>query len=135
MIYDSGSAPRGSIFSPRETSPESTNPESITNHELATNPSDPSLSPSSAYDSCKIAQARFRPGRSGDSPANNLSSLFARKRKHDGATRGLALKPLPHGRVRPFHQKSTCLRQLTLGPYAMQTWSRNPQNVEATKPW
>ena len=25
----------------------------------------------------------------------------------------------------PFHQKSTCLAQLTLGPYVVQIWSRN----------
>ena len=25
-----------------------------------------------------------------------------------------------------FHQKSTCLTQLTLGPYAVQIWSRDP---------
>ena len=31
----------------------------------------------------------------------------------------------PHGGVRPFHQKSTCLTQLTLGPYVVQIWSRN----------
>ena len=31
----------------------------------------------------------------------------------------------PHGGVRPFHQMSTCLTQLTLGPYVVQTWSRN----------
>ena len=32
---------------------------------------------------------------------------------------------LPHGELRPFHQKSTCLTQLTLGPYVMQIWPRN----------
>ena len=26
---------------------------------------------------------------------------------------------------RPFHQKSSCLTQLTLGPYVVQIWSRN----------
>ena len=31
----------------------------------------------------------------------------------------------PHGRVRPFHQKSTCITQLTLGPIEVQIWSRN----------
>jgi len=31
----------------------------------------------------------------------------------------------PHGGVRPFHQKSICLAQLTLGRYAVQIWSRN----------
>ena len=35
----------------------------------------------------------------------------------------------PHGGVQPFHQKSTCLTQLTLGPYLVQSWSRNtPKN-------
>jgi len=33
--------------------------------------------------------------------------------------------PLPHGGVHPFHQKSTCSTQLTLGPYVGQIWSRN----------
>jgi len=37
----------------------------------------------------------------------------------------------PHGGVRPFLQKSTCLTQLT---YVVQMWSRNPQKFEATKP-
>jgi len=32
---------------------------------------------------------------------------------------------LPHGGVRPFHQKSTCLTQLTLGPYVVHNWSRD----------
>ena len=40
----------------------------------------------------------------------------------------------PHGGVRPFHQKSTCLPQLTSGPYVVQIWSRSPRNCEATKP-
>ena len=31
----------------------------------------------------------------------------------------------PHGGVRPLHQKSTCLTQLSRGPYAVQIWSRN----------
>jgi len=31
----------------------------------------------------------------------------------------------PHGGVRPFHQKSTCLTQLTLVPKVVQIWSRN----------
>jgi len=33
-------------------------------------------------------------------------------------------KSLPHGGVRPFHHKSTCPAQLTLGPYVVQIWSR-----------
>ena len=40
----------------------------------------------------------------------------------------------PHGGVRPFHQKSTCLAQLTLGPYAVQIWTRYGRNFDATKP-
>ena len=32
----------------------------------------------------------------------------------------------PHGGARPFHQKSTCLTQFTLGPYVLQIWSRDP---------
>jgi len=31
----------------------------------------------------------------------------------------------PHGGVRPFHQKSTCLTQLTFGHYVVQNRSRN----------
>jgi len=42
--------------------------------------------------------------------------------------------PQPHGGVRPFHQKSTCLKQLTLEPCVVQIWSRNPRISEATKP-
>ena len=30
----------------------------------------------------------------------------------------------PHGGVRPFHQKSTCLTQLSLGPCMVQIWPR-----------
>jgi len=32
---------------------------------------------------------------------------------------------VPHGGVRPVHQKSTCITQLALGPYVVQIWSRN----------
>jgi hypothetical protein len=32
----------------------------------------------------------------------------------------------PHGGVRHFHEKSTCLTQLTLGRCVVQIWSRNP---------
>ena len=35
----------------------------------------------------------------------------------------------PHGGVRPFHQKSTCLTRLTLGSYVVQIWSRDPRNL------
>ena len=31
----------------------------------------------------------------------------------------------PHGGLRPFHQKSTCLTQLTFGACVLQIWSRN----------
>ena len=31
----------------------------------------------------------------------------------------------PHGGVRPFHQKLTCLTQSTLGPDVVKMWSRN----------
>ena len=31
----------------------------------------------------------------------------------------------PHGGVPPFHRKSTCLTQSTLGPYFVQIWSRS----------
>ena len=47
--------------------------------------------------------------------------------------RPLMRVPAHHG-VRTFHKKSTCLTQLTLGPYVVHIWSRNPQHVEATKP-
>jgi len=39
----------------------------------------------------------------------------------------------PHGGARPFHQKSTCLTQLTSGPYVVQIWSRNVRKSERTK--
>ena len=32
---------------------------------------------------------------------------------------------VPNGGVRPFHQKSTCITQFTLGPNVAQMWSRN----------
>jgi len=40
----------------------------------------------------------------------------------------------PHGGVRPFQQKSSCLTQLTLGPNVEQLWSRNVRKSERTKP-
>ena len=44
--------------------------------------------------------------------------------------------PLPHGAVRFFHPKSTCLTQSTLGPRAVQIWSRDARKFEllVTKP-
>ena len=38
------------------------------------------------------------------------------------------IRSQPHGGVRPFHQKSTCLTRLTLGPNVVQIWSRYPSN-------
>ena len=35
---------------------------------------------------------------------------------------------MPRGGVRPFHQKLTCTKQITLGPYVVQIWSRNIPN-------
>jgi hypothetical protein len=40
----------------------------------------------------------------------------------------------PHGGVRPFHQKSTCLTQSTSRPYVVQILSRYPPNLEGTNP-
>ena len=34
----------------------------------------------------------------------------------------------------PFIKNQLVSMQLILGPYVLQTWSRNPQNFEATKP-
>ena len=39
--------------------------------------------------------------------------------------RSLNIEAILHGGVRPFHQKSACLTQLTGGPYVVQSWSRN----------
>ena len=33
----------------------------------------------------------------------------------------------PHDGLRPFHEKSTCLKQMTLGPYVVESWSLTPQ--------
>ena len=41
---------------------------------------------------------------------------------------------VPHGGVRPFHQKSTCPKQLTLGPCVVQIWSRAPRNSAGSNP-
>jgi len=38
---------------------------------------------------------------------------------------GCAEVSVPHGRVRPFHQKSNCLTQLTFGQNVVQVWSRD----------
>jgi len=40
----------------------------------------------------------------------------------------------PHGGLRPFHQKSTCLTQLTSGPYVVHISSRYGRNFDPTKP-
>jgi len=39
-----------------------------------------------------------------------------------------------HGAARPFHQKSTCLTQSTLGPYVVQIWSRTTPSLGRTNP-
>ena len=39
---------------------------------------------------------------------------------------------VPHGGLRPFHQKSTRLTSLTLGPNVVHNRSRNPRIPEAT---
>jgi len=38
-----------------------------------------------------------------------------------------AVRYRPHGGLRPFHQKSTHLTELTSGPYLVQIWSRYVQ--------
>ena len=38
----------------------------------------------------------------------------------------------PHGGLRPFHQKLTCLTHLSSGPRVVQIWSRHPPNLEGT---
>jgi len=38
----------------------------------------------------------------------------------------LDLVHFPHDGVRPFHQKSTCITKLTLGPCVVRIWSRYP---------
>ena len=40
----------------------------------------------------------------------------------------------PHGGVRPFQKKSTCLTQLTLGPDVVHIWSRDVRKFELTTP-
>ena len=57
-----------------------------------------------------------------------LSGFGFRTRKTEPETRNLEpqnRKPRPHGGVRPFHSKSTCITQSTLGPHLAQIWSRN----------
>ena len=41
---------------------------------------------------------------------------------------------LPHGGLRPFHQKSTCPSKLTLQPCVAQIWSRNTRDFEPLRP-
>jgi len=43
-------------------------------------------------------------------------------------------KSRPHGGVRPLHQKSTGILQLTLEPCVVQIWSRTPPILGGTKP-
>ena len=35
----------------------------------------------------------------------------------------------PHDGLRPFHQKSICITQWTLGPYVVHIWSCNPPKL------
>ena len=44
-----------------------------------------------------------------------------------------ALSRVPPGGVHRFHQKSTCLTQLTLGPYVVQIWSRSTPEYEVNE--
>ena len=44
-----------------------------------------------------------------------------------GPYRRVGVVDCPHDGLRPFHQKSTCVTQSTLGSYAVQIWSRNRQ--------
>jgi len=56
----------------------------------------------------------------------SASSSFSASSSKRAVRTGMGLA---HGGVRPFHQKSTCLTQLILGPYVVQSWSRNtPKN-------
>jgi len=41
---------------------------------------------------------------------------------------------VPHGGLRPFHQWSNCITQLTLGPYVVQIWSHNTLKFWGNKP-
>ena len=52
--------------------------------------------------------------------------VFLRNTRRDEIRRNLLHGCLnyPLGGVRPFHQKSTCLKQLTVGPYVKQIWAR-----------
>jgi len=52
--------------------------------------------------------------------------IYAGALHRDAAGQG-ARPPLTNS----FHQKSTCLTQLTLGPNVLQNWSRNTLNVVA----
>ena len=55
-----------------------------------------------------------------ESPCHLLiESLPARQR-----TSVQAIVASPHGGLRPFHQKSTCIAQSTVGHYLVQMWSR-----------
>ena len=54
--------------------------------------------------------------------------------KHPPLTTNEVRPPYPRGGVRPLNQTSTCLTQLTLGPYVVQIWSRDAPNWEGTKP-
>jgi hypothetical protein len=40
------------------------------------------------------------------------------------------VEQVPHGGARPFHQKSTCIKQSTLGSCVVQSWLRNVQSLK-----
>ena len=67
---------------------------------------------------------------------SELSLIQAKVRTvpHSVGVRSLFSCAYPHGGVRPFHQKSTCLTQITLGPYVVQIWSRTPRISAGSKP-
>ena len=76
--------------------------------------------------SCLLARERQDDDHVLNQPHSSLT-------EHSGSDFGI-MHTNPHGGVRPCHQKSTCLTQLTLGPDMVQIWSRYPQYFEATKP-
>jgi len=65
---------------------------------------------------------------------NSVNSRTSPECTDDPKTQIGKVARTPHGGGRPFHQKSTCLAQLILGPDVVQMGSRNPQISEATRP-
>jgi len=65
--------------------------------------------------------------------ADTSISRGAQNSSNRAHTRDPKQAHIPRGGVRPFRQKSTCLKQLTLGSNVLQIWSRNTRKLRVNE--